>query len=123
MNGRKILADTNILLYLLNGDNTVAEILQDKMIYISFITELELLGFSKITKKEETLIKKLIEDSRLIPLSNDIKDAFIHIRRHYRLKLADSIIAASSMISNIPLITADKQFNTVEELDVLIYEP
>lgn len=38
MSGKEILADTNILLYLLRGDDTIAEWLQNKRIYISFIT-------------------------------------------------------------------------------------
>ena len=43
MNGDNILIDTNIALYLLNGDRVVAEILDGKNVYVSFITELELL--------------------------------------------------------------------------------
>ncbi len=48
MNGDNILIDTNIALYLLNGDSVVAEILDGKNVYVSFITELELLGFHEI---------------------------------------------------------------------------
>lgn len=47
MNGNKLLLDTNIILYLLNGDNTLVDILQGKTPYISFITELELFSFKK----------------------------------------------------------------------------
>jgi len=45
MSGNKLVADTNIILYLLNGDHTVKEILQGKDVYISFITEIELYSF------------------------------------------------------------------------------
>ena len=44
MSGKEILADTNIIIYLLQGDNTLEDILQGKQLYVSFITELELLG-------------------------------------------------------------------------------
>lgn len=47
MSGNSLLIDTNIALYLLNGDNTIAELLDGKDVYLSFISELELLG-SKI---------------------------------------------------------------------------
>lgn len=43
MSGKEILVDTNILLYLLKGNDTLEKILQGKNIYLSFITELELL--------------------------------------------------------------------------------
>ena len=36
MSGRKLFLDTNIILYLLNGDETLAELLNKKQLYISF---------------------------------------------------------------------------------------
>jgi predicted nucleic acid-binding protein len=53
MNGKEILVDTNIILYLLKGNNTLEKMLQGKNIHLSFITELELIGFKGITQKEE----------------------------------------------------------------------
>lgn len=44
MSGKEILVDTNIILFLLDGSDTLEEILQGKDVYISFITELELIG-------------------------------------------------------------------------------
>ncbi len=52
MNGSRIFVDTNILLYFLNGDTEVIDMISDKKdIYISFITELELLSFPRLTDK------------------------------------------------------------------------
>ena len=45
MNGNKMVIDTNIALYLLDGDEILKEYLEDKVFYLSSITELELLGF------------------------------------------------------------------------------
>jgi predicted nucleic acid-binding protein len=38
------------------------------------------------------------------------------------LKLPDSIIAASSIFLQIPLITADKEIKNVEGLNIIYYE-
>lgn len=38
MNGSKLFLDTNIILYLLDGDETLAELLNGKQLYISIIT-------------------------------------------------------------------------------------
>jgi hypothetical protein len=35
MNGSKLVLDTNIVLYLLSGDKTLADFLQDKQGYVS----------------------------------------------------------------------------------------
>ncbi len=50
MNGKEILVDTNIILYLLDGSDELEKFLQGKDLYVSFITELELLGYKNITQ-------------------------------------------------------------------------
>lgn len=44
MNGSNILLDSNIVLYLLNGEETLVPLLEDKRLYVSFVTQLETLG-------------------------------------------------------------------------------
>jgi predicted nucleic acid-binding protein len=45
MSGTDIFIDTNICIYLLNGDVVLAELLQDQNIYISIITEMGLCAY------------------------------------------------------------------------------
>jgi len=85
MSGKEILVDTNIILYLLNGSDTLEGILQGKDIYLSFITELELIGFKNITHKEEQQITHLLNDSSIISLNARIKEKYIEIRKKYHL--------------------------------------
>ena len=58
MSGDSYLVDTNIVLYLLNGDEKIAEILNGQNLIISFITELELLGFRGISDESKRIIKE-----------------------------------------------------------------
>ena len=58
MNGNRYFVDTNILIYLLSGEKTLISILNQKQIYISFITEIELLSFKKLYDKEEIKLKR-----------------------------------------------------------------
>jgi len=44
MNGNNVLLDTNIVLYLLNGEETLIPLLEEKNLFLSFISQLELLG-------------------------------------------------------------------------------
>ena len=55
------IADTNFLIYLHEGNTLVNPFLKYDF-GISFISEVELLGYKGITRNEEILLKKLIND-------------------------------------------------------------
>ncbi|MBK0380759.1 type II toxin-antitoxin system VapC family toxin [Mucilaginibacter segetis] len=122
MSGKEILVDTNIILYLLDGSDTLEQILQGKNLYLSFITELELLGFKNISSKEESQIVEVLNDCSILSINKLIKEKYVEIRRKYHLKLPDALIAATAIVYNMPLITADKQFKTVKELNLISYQ-
>jgi predicted nucleic acid-binding protein len=121
MSGKEIFADTNIILYLLKGNDTLANLLQRKDLYVSFITELELIGYRTITAAEEQQIGSLLAESFIIPLNEQIKREYVMLRKTYQLKLADAIIAATAIVMDIPFITADKQFSNINELNLIHY--
>ena len=122
MSGNKLFIDTNIVLYLLNGDQTLAELLHEKQLYISFITELELLAYQGITEGEQKIIEDFVNQCKVITLNNSIKKETIRVRKHYNTKLPDSIIIASALYLDLPLITSDVEFKKVEELTLIQYE-
>jgi hypothetical protein len=122
MNGNKLFLDTNIILYLLNGDETLAELLNGKQLYISIITELELLAYNGITAKEEKIVKKFISQCKTITINNQVKQETIRIRKTYKTKLPDSIIIATALYLDLPLITSDVEFKKVDELTMIHYQ-
>ena len=61
MNGNNILLDTNTVLYFLSGDQTVADFIQEKKLFISIITELELLSYKNLTTKEIKVITAFLK--------------------------------------------------------------
>ena len=121
MNG-SLLIDTNIFIYLTQGDEKVIDFLQDKNICLSFISELELLSFKNITTEEELIIKEIISQFRIYNYDEILKSQIINIRKKYNLKLPDSIIIAIAKYYDIPFLTSDKKLKNIEEVDVIIYE-
>lgn len=122
MNGDRFLLDTNAVLYILGGDKVLAELLDGERLMISIITEMELLSFPSITPKELVLLKKFIAELTIINITDKIKEKAIEIRKTTKLKLPDCIIAATSIIVEIPLVSADKQLKTLENLNLIYYE-
>jgi len=122
MSGDSIFLDTNVILYLLNGDKTLAEIIHEKQVFISFISEIELLSYKGISSKERVAVKKFIDDCTVIDVNSRIKELSIDIRRTNAIKLPDAVIASSASYLNIPLLTADKNFKKVKDLSLILYE-
>ena len=122
MNGNKYLADTNILLYLLAGNAGVFDYLNDEF-YISEITEIELLGHKGITTLQHSSRSKIINGCTIITLSENIKKLTIQLKQHYTLKIPDAIIAATSIYLNLSLLTADKDFKKIKEVNLTIIQP
>jgi predicted nucleic acid-binding protein len=81
-----------------------------------------LLGYRGITKKEEALLKSLIQDCLVIEWNSKIKEQTIQLRKNYALRLPDAITAASALVFEVPLVTADKAFSKIEGLDLILLE-
>ena len=86
------------------------------------ITELELLAYKGITAKEEKVIKEFVAQCKTITINNVVKQETIRIRKAYNIKLPDSIIIATALYLDFPLVTSDIEFKKVEELTLIHYE-
>ena len=122
MSGNNFVCDTNIILYLLGGDTSLADILEDKQIYVSFIAEIELLSFKSINESEKKQVQLFLGQCSIFDINNDIKEIAINIRKTTSLKIPDAIISATSIYLNIPIISADKKLSAVKELSLILYE-
>jgi len=89
---------------------------------ISFISEVELLGFKGISEFEELKLKELISDCFNVDWNLKIKEQTIKLRKKYSIKLPDAIIASTSLVYGIPLVTADKVCSKIAELDLILIE-
>lgn len=122
MSGVNILVDTNLLIYLLNGDSKIAEQLEGKQLFISVITEIELLGITGIGSADLKAIKRVVDDCIVVDLNNEIKKKAIELKQKQKIKLPDAVIAATGMVLNFPLFTADKYFSKIPGLNCIIIE-
>jgi predicted nucleic acid-binding protein len=121
MNGNKIFLDTNIILYLLEGNQELANLLNGIELYISVISEIELLGYQNISDDEKLKLKSFLNECQIIPLHNEIKDSCIELKQRHKIKTPDAIVASSANFLNMPLLTADKGFENLSDSKILLY--
>jgi predicted nucleic acid-binding protein len=121
MNGISIICDTNPLIYLLDGNKAIAQFLDNKQLYLSIITELELFGKQNLSKSDNELIDSLLMNCFVIDIEHEIKQIYKEIKQKYTIKLPDAIIAATALYLDLPLLTFDKDFRNVPDLKLMLW--
>jgi predicted nucleic acid-binding protein len=122
MNGHRFLADTNMLIMLVDGNERVAELLEGCQIFTSFISELELLSASGLMLKQIKKLESLLADCTIIDINPAIKSSTLEIRRKHKVKLPDAIVAATAITLDLPLLTADHGFKRIDGLTIILFE-
>jgi predicted nucleic acid-binding protein len=69
---------------------------------------MELLGYPNITNEEECLIADRLSKLTYLPISIEIEDLAIKIRRSRRVKLPDALVASTAIHHGLELLTLDK---------------
>lgn len=118
----KLLVDTSIFISLLQGNRKIAELLAGKLLFYSFITEIELLGVRGISSSQQQIIKEVLKSCVKISFSESIGQKTIAIKQSRKIKVPDAIIAASSLEHDLSLLTSDNDFTSIDELDCILFE-
>ena len=86
---------------------------------LSVITKIELLGFNAPDEHYKTL-SNFISDYTVLDLTNNVVEASIEIRKKYKTKLPNAIIAATALVYNLVLISRNiPDFKNINELKVI----
>jgi predicted nucleic acid-binding protein len=123
--GIKYLLDTNIVIYYLKNQLTkVVENYLDEVVFkeqpnISFISEIELMCWNDASDKDIIVLNDFIMDAQVIEIDRSIKLKTAEIRKKYKLKLPDAIIAATAISFDFTLVTRNtNDFIKIKELQV-----
>jgi predicted nucleic acid-binding protein len=124
--GIKYLWDTNTAIYYLqklfppSAEQFMDSILQDYQPSISAITEIELLCWKAANEEDLAVLTNFIEDSVIFELEKDIKLKTVDLRKNYKIKLPDAIIAATAIEHNLTLLTRNiSDFTGIKNLALL----
>jgi len=85
---------------------------------LSVITKIEVLGFNAPDEHYQ-LLTNFMDDNTILGLTNNIVDTSIEIRKNYKTKLPDAIIAATALVNNLTLISRNtSDFINIKDLKV-----
>jgi predicted nucleic acid-binding protein len=116
--GQKYLIDTNAILDFMGGklplkSKVLMSKIIDDQINLSAINKIELLGFSNV----EQVIIDLVSFAVIYHIDDEIIDKTIELRKKYKIKLPDAIIAATTIVNDFTLISHNfRDFQKISEL-------
>jgi predicted nucleic acid-binding protein len=91
----------------------------DSLPQVSIITKMEVLGYNA-PPDSEALIKNFINDVLVIHLTEEIINQTIALRKGYRIKLPDAIIAATAIVFDLTLVTRNvSDFKMIDGLNLV----
>ena len=120
MSGDNIVVDTSLIINLFNGSAEVQRLITGRTLFVSVISEIEVLSFPQLTDNDRSLIKDFLSECYIVDIEQAVKDITIQIRAKYKTKLPDAVIAATALYFDMPLFTMDKGFNKIVDLQSVI---
>jgi len=100
------LLDSNIIIYASNPEfGFLRKKISKTKTFISAISKVEVLGYYKLKKEEEEILREFFEASPGFPVSENIIERAIAVRKEKNISVADSIIAATALENHLELVT------------------
>ena len=119
--GQGYLIDSNVIIDFCNGKlpNYGRKLLESVVPEISIITHIELFANKNISQPEYALLEKFITVAVIYPVNIDLVET-IDVRKEYKLKLPDAIIAATALVYKLTLISHNlSYFKNIKGLHVI----
>jgi tRNA(fMet)-specific endonuclease VapC len=120
MSGSRYVLDTNAVIALLGSATSLRARLEEaEWLGLSIISRLEFLALPDIAPADVELFGQLAQRVEVVGLTDadhELVATTIDLRRKYRMKLPDAIIAATAIVHDAVLVTDDRHFSAVAEL-------
>jgi predicted nucleic acid-binding protein len=91
----------------------------DNEFCISAISQIEIVGFWKLSKASRESVKDFLSTLTVIQTNPTICDIASKLRLTYNIKTPDAIIAATAKYLGFPLLTADEELFKIKEIEVV----
>jgi predicted nucleic acid-binding protein len=103
------LLDTNIIIYASSPNYAhLLPLVQDPDNAYSHISYVETLGFQQLSTSEFNYYNSILMLLHPLPVSFLVIQRAAELKRNYKIKLGDSLIAATALVHNLPIYTRNE---------------
>lgn len=118
-----MIIDSNVIIYANEPENRELQVYLDARqsnLQASLISRLEVLGFPRITPTDRQDLTSFMDAISILPIDETIIAEAIRLRQQRKRSLGDSIIAATGLLYNQPVLTNNvADFADIDGLQVI----
>lgn len=101
-----MLLDSNVIIYSAQPENEfLRQLVAEKAPAVSAVSYVEVLGYHRLTEAECRYFEAFFAEARVLPLSQSVLAEAVRIRQSKKIKLGDSLVAATALLHDLTLVT------------------
>ncbi len=116
-----MIIDSNIIIYsALPAYGVIRKLLEKESPVVSAISRVEVLGYHQLWEPSRSILESFFAAAQVLPVTDQVIDEAVRLRQLKRMKLGDSIIAATALVFGHSLATRNlADFRNIDGLTVI----
>lgn len=116
-----MLLDSNAIIYSIKPEFVqLRQLIAEHNPAVSAVSYVEVLGYHKLTASDKQDFIEFFDATQIIPVSMSVLKQAVALRQQRKMSLGDSIIAATVLLNNLTLITANTaDFRWIENIKLM----
>lgn len=116
-----MLLDSNIIIYSAQPENEfLRRLIAERVPAVSAVSYVEVLGYHRLAEAERRYFEAFFAEARVLPLTQPVLDEAVRLRQEKKIKLGDSLVAATALVHELTLVTRNvDDFIGVNDLRIL----
>ena len=116
-----MLLDSNAIIYSVKPEfDTLRQLIAEQNPAVSAISYVEVLGYHKLTASDKEDFIEFFRTALIISVSQPVLEQAVALRQQRRMSLGDSIIAATALLNDLTLVTANvTDFHWIDNIKLM----
>ena len=116
-----MLLDSNAIIYSIKPESdALRQLIAEHNPAVSAVSYVEVLGYHQLTASDKEDFLEFFKTARIISVSQPVLEKAVALRQQRKMSLGDSIIAATALLNDLTLVTANvSDFSWIDNIKLM----